>query len=130
MELETYLNFGINPTNPVEIIVILCYRHKALCCCCYVQRTHSQVSPDDAVVRAPLSNDATVRRPCHAHGAAPPVVLWTYVRLQHCCKTHTHIQHRIFVTHKLIMHSCSFVPALIIFDHIFLMIRIPHMIEI
>lgn len=56
----------------------------------YVQRTHSQVSPDDAVVRAPLSDAAAVRRPSHAHGAAPPVVLWTCIRLQHCCKTHIH----------------------------------------
>lgn len=50
-----------------------------------MQRTHSQVGPDDAVIGAPLPDTATVRRPRHAHGAAPPVVLWAYIRLQRSC---------------------------------------------
>lgn len=88
----------INPTKPVEIIAMLCYRPVNPCSRCYVQRTHSQVSPDDAVVGAPLSDAAAVRRPRHAHGAAPPVVLRTDVRLQHRCETHTrtHIRQRVY----------------------------------
>lgn len=101
-------------TNSTEIMLILCHRAVSPCFCCrYVQRTHSQVSPDDAVVRAPLSDAAAVRRTRHAHGAAAPVVLGTCVSLQRCCRTHTytHIQ-RAVATHKLIKHSRSFVPVL------------------
>lgn len=52
----------------------------------FSQRTHSQVSPDDAVVGAPLSDAAAVRGPAHAHRAAPPVVLQADVRFQDRCK--------------------------------------------
>lgn len=50
-------------------------------------RTHSQVSPNDAVVGAALPDAAAVRRPGHAHRAAPPVMLRSSVRLQHSCDT-------------------------------------------
>lgn len=62
---------------------------------CDLHPTHSQVSPDDAVVRAPLSEAAAVRRPRHAHGAAPPVVLWTQLRLHRCSNTHMKTWHHI-----------------------------------
>lgn len=45
-------------------------------------RTHSQMSPDDAVIGAPFSDAAAVRRSTQAHGAAPPVVLQARVRFQ------------------------------------------------
>lgn len=51
-----------------------------------MRRTHPQVRPNDAVVGAPLAHAAAVRRACHPHGAAAPVVLGgALVRLQRRC---------------------------------------------
>lgn len=54
--------------------------------CGQVRRTHAQVRPYDAVVGAPLTHAAAVRRARHPHGAAAPVVLGgALVGLQRRC---------------------------------------------